>query len=438
MNEPVSGSSDQPHVTVLGKGRRKAALSFIFVTALLDIISMGIMIPVLPNLIKQMVGGDTATATHMTGWFAITWGLMQFFFSPVQGMLSDRFGRRPVLLISIFGLTLDFLFMALAPTLFWLFIGRVLNGITAASFSTAGAYIADVSPPEDRAKNFGLMGAAFGLGFIIGPALGGFLTGEFVSNLIGGQNLRLPFYFAAALGLINWMYGFFILPESLPPERREKKFSWKKANPVGSLSLLSRHHDLLGLAGVGFLFNIAHSVFPSIFVLYVGHRYDWTPEQTGYLMMAVGLAGIIVQATVVGRAVKRFGERGVLLIGLMSMVIGMAIYGFADAGWQFLIGIPVMALSALVGPGLQGLMTRRVEPWEQGQLQGANSSIVGIVASFAPLIFTSIFAWSVPYKGQTLLAGSPLFFACLVMLLGLALATKVARPLAPVGSAEAG
>jgi DHA1 family tetracycline resistance protein-like MFS transporter len=402
----------------------------------MDITSLGIMIPVLPNLIKEMVGGDTATATHMTGLFAITWGLMQFIFSPIQGMLSDRFGRRPVLLISIFGLTLDFLFMALAPTLAWLFVGRVLNGITAASFSTAGAYIADVSPPEERAKNFGMIGAAFGLGFIVGPALGGFLTGELVSGLIGGQNLRLPFYFAAALGFINWMYGFFILPESLPPERREKRFAWKKANPVGSLTLLSRHRDLLGLAGVSFLFQLAHSVFPSIFVLYVGHRYEWTPEQTGYLMMVVGLAGVVIQMTVVGRAVKRFGERGVLLLGLMSMVIGFAIYGLADAGWQFMLGIPVMALSALVAPGLQGLMTRRVEPWEQGQLQGANSSIVGIVATFAPLIFTSIFAWSVPYRGQTLIAGAPLFFACFVMFLGFLLASKVAKAPAPAPAAS--
>jgi len=423
----LSDAPDHP-VTEMSRGRRKAAFGFIFLTAIMDITSLGIMIPVLPNLIKEMVGGDLATAAHLTGLFAIIWGMMQFIFSPIQGMLSDRFGRRPVLLVSIFGLTVDFLFMALAPTIFWLFIGRVFNGITAASFSTAGAYIADVSKPEERAKNFGMIGAAFGFGFLVGPAIGGWLTGDFVSDLIGGQNLRLPFYFAAALGLINWLYGFFILPESLPPERREPKFNWAKANPVGSLRLLSRHKDLLGLAGVAFLFNIAHSVFPSIFVLYGGHRFGWSAEDTGYVMMVVGVSNILVQALVIGRAVKLLGERGVLLAGLLSFMVALIIYGAAQTGWQFLIGVPIAALSGLIAPGLQGLMTRRVEPWEQGQLQGANSAMVGIVASFIPLVYTGILAWSVPFKNQLLLAGSPLFFAAFVIMIALVLAFKVARP----------
>jgi MFS transporter, DHA1 family, tetracycline resistance protein len=416
VSEPAADPGDA-QVTVLGRGRRKAALGFIFTTALLDIISMGIMIPVLPNLIKEMVGGDTATATHMTGWFAITWGAMQFLCSPIQGMLSDRFGRRPVLLISIFGLTLDFLFMALAPTLLWLYVGRVLNGITAASFSTAGAYIADVSAPEDRAKNFGLMGAAFGLGFIIGPALGGFL---------GEIDLRLPFYFAAGLGFINWLYGFFVLPESLPPERREKKFLWRKANPLGSFRLLASRQELLGLAGVNFLWQLAHNVFPSIFVLYVGHRYGWSPLQTGLLMMAVGAANVVVQAALVGRAVKAFGERGVILLGLSCAVVGFSIYGVAQTGWGFMAGIPFMALSALAGPGLQGLMSRRVEPWEQGQLQGANSGIIGVTAVVGPQVFTGIFAWSVAYR-ESLAAGAPLYLAAFMALAALGLAMRAAK-----------
>jgi DHA1 family tetracycline resistance protein-like MFS transporter len=218
---------------------------------------------------------------------------MQFFCSPIMGMLSDRFGRRPVLLISIFGLGVDYLFMAFAPTLAWLFVGRLINGVTSASFSTAGAYIADITTPENRAKSFGLLGAAFGVGFIIGPAIGGFL---------GDIDLRLPFYFAAGMALINWMYGYLILPESLPPERRAPRFVWAKANPVGSFRLLRSHKDLIGLAGVGFLFQLAHNVFPSIFVLYTGDRFGWSPGDIGLMLMATGLTSAAVQFLLVGPA----------------------------------------------------------------------------------------------------------------------------------------
>ncbi|MEO8926697.1 MAG: MFS transporter, partial [Caulobacteraceae bacterium] len=249
------------------KPPRAAAFGFIFATALMNAVSFGIMIPILPNLIKQMVGDDFAAASEWNVLFATTWGAMQFLIGPVLGMLSDRYGRRPVLLISIFGLGVDFLVMAFAPTLAWLYVGRILNGMTASSFSTANAYVADITPPERRARNFGIMGSAFGFGFVIGPSLGG---------VLGEISLRLPFMVAAGLCLINWIYGLLVLPESLPPERRTASMNWRRANPVGALVFLRERSQLLGLASVGFLFQLAQVVLPTIFVLYTGYRYGWT------------------------------------------------------------------------------------------------------------------------------------------------------------------
>jgi DHA1 family tetracycline resistance protein-like MFS transporter len=402
-------------------GRRKAALGFIFATALMDVIALGLMIPVLPNLVKQMVGGDTATATAYTGLFAVSWGLLQFFCSPIQGMLSDRFGRRPVLLLSIFGLGVDYMFMALAPTLGWLFIGRLINGMTSASFSTAGAYVADITEPKDRAKNFGMMGAAFSLGFIIGPAIGGFL---------GDINLRLPFYVSAAMALTNWLYGFFILPESLPKERRAPKFVWAKANPLGSLKLLRSHSELLGFASITALFQLAHNVFPSIFVLYTGHRFGWTPQQVGFMLMGTGLTSAIVQFLLVKPIVQRLGERGALIVGLISGICGFAVYGFATNTWMFVLGIPVFALAALIGPSNQSLMSQRVKPQEQGQLQGANSAIMGICAIIGPLIFTQLFAWTLHHEDTLKVIGLPMLVSSALMFVALGLTLRTAKPVA--------
>lgn len=429
---PAPEDAGRPVVTQLSKTRRQAALGFILVTVLLDVSSLGIMIPVLPNLVKEMVGGATEVATIWTGVFASCWGLLQFIFSPIQGMLSDRFGRRPVLLISIFGLSADYLFMAFAPTLAWLFVGRMINGITAASFSTAGAYVADITAPEDRARRFGLVGAAFGAGFIIGPAIGGALGDPsldlpFIGHLSEEARLRVPFFAAATLGAINWFYGLLVLPESLPKERREPRFNWRKANPVGSFKLLRRHNDLFGMAGVTFLFQLAHNVLPAVFVLYIGYRYGWTPGNAGFLLMAVGLANVVVQMFFVGPAVKNIGERGVLLIGLLSAVAGLMIYGLAPNGLLFLIGIPVMAFSGFIGPGLQGLMTRRVEPNEQGQLQGANSAIMAISAIIGPQIFTHVFQWSIVAGGGVLISGAPVILAAMIMAAGFVLAVFVAK-----------
>jgi DHA1 family tetracycline resistance protein-like MFS transporter len=419
---PGAPKSATPPVTPLSTSRRQAAMGFIFVTVFLDVVSLGIMIPVMPNLVREMVGGSYATATIWTGVFASCWGVMQFFFSPIQGMFSDRFGRRPILLISIFGLALDYLFMAFAPTLIWLFIGRMINGITAASFSTASAYVADITPPEDRARRFGLLGAAFGFGFIVGPYIGGEL---------GDINIRLPFYVAAGMASLNWLYGLLILPESLPPERRATRFNWSKANPVGSFVLLKRHPDLLGMAGVAGLYQLAHNVLPAVFVLYVGQRYGWSLAETGRMMMAVGVANVIVQALLIGPAVKRLGERRVLLIGLVCGVTGMTIYGLAPEGWMLFVALPVTAFSAFVMPGLQGLMTRRVEPWEQGQLQGANSAIMALGTIVGPQIFTNLFAFSIAFSGALAIHGLPMYAAALFMFCGLLLALRYARRVAP-------
>ena len=407
-------SQEQP----VSAGRRKAAVGFIFVTAVIDIVALGIMIPVLPLLVKAMMGGDTAVASEINTLFATMFGVMQFICAPILGLLSDRFGRRPVLLTSIFGLGLDFLFMAFAPNIRWLFVGRVINGATAASFSTANAYIADVTPPDERAKAFGLMGVAFGVGFTFGPALGGFLA-DF--------DIRLPFLACAALALTNWLYGFFILPESLPPERRVKRLDWSKANPLGSLRLLRSKPDLLGLAAVGFLFQLAHIVLPVIFVLYASERYGWTSQMVGFSMMGTGIANILVQAFLIGPVVKRIGERGALLTGLMSGAIGFMIFGLAPTGWLYLAGIPIFALMGFTGPGLQGLMTRKVGPSEQGQLQGANSALMGVAGIIGPSLFGLSFAWAVRNDAILNQKGLPILIAAGLMLLAFLLALRVAR-----------
>jgi DHA1 family tetracycline resistance protein-like MFS transporter len=402
--------------------RRQAALGFICVTALLDVLSLGIMIPVLPNLIKAFNGGDTAAASTWNVAFATSWGLMQFLCSPLIGMVSDRFGRRPVLLISNFGLSVDYLFMALAPSLWWLWVGRIINGMTAASFSTASAYIADVTEPKNRAKAFGLIGAAWSLGFILGPAAGGAL---------GEIDLRLPFFVCAALSGANWLYGLLVLPESLPPERRQPRFDWARANPVGALRLLRSHPELSVLATVSFLYQLAHTVLPTIFVLYMGFRYHWSPFAVGLTMMLTGGANIVVQTLLVGRIVAAIGERGALLAGLAAFGLGFVIYGLAPFGWLYLLGTPVFAFSALVQPGMQGLMTRRVGPSEQGQLQGATSSITGIVALIGPALFGLTFAYAVRHDASLHMPGFPvLISAGLCALAALLVITAVPRPVA--------
>src|SRR5215475_5872621 len=356
----------------------KRALAFIFCTVALDVLALGLMIPVLPKIVLGFMGGDTAGAAEVFGAFATAWGLKQFLCSPLLGALSDRYGRRPVILISCLGLGLDYVFMALAPSLTLLFIGRIISGITAATISTAFAYIADVTPPDGRAKAFGIVGVAFGLGFVVGPALGG---------LLGGLDPRLPFWVSAAACIVNAAFGWFVLPESLPPERR-MTFAWKRANPIGALRLLLSHRRLIGLAAVDFLANVAHQVLPSVFVLYAAHRYGWSETMVGLTLAFVGICSAVVQGMLIGPIVSRIGARRALVLGLLSGALGMAIYGLAPTGPWFYLGAPVMALWGLAGPALQEMMSRLVSPSEQGQLQGANNSSRSITGLIGPALFS--------------------------------------------------
>jgi DHA1 family tetracycline resistance protein-like MFS transporter len=400
---------------------RGAAFGFIFFASLMNSISFGILIPILPDLIKQMSGGDTAAASTWNALFATVWGLMQFVCGPILGMLSDRFGRRPVLLLSIFGLFVDFLFMALAPNLAWLFVGRVLNGITASSFSTANAYVADITTPDQRARNFGLIGSAFGFGFIIGPTLGG---------ILGQENLRLPFVAAAVLCALNWIYGLLVLPESLPKERRAPAVNWARANPLGSLIFLRANPGLLGMASVGLLYQLGFNVLPTIFVLYTGYRYGWTPRILGFTFMATGVAQILVQVLLVGPVVKRVGERGAVLLGTSMGAVAFVIYALAPTGLIYLVGIPVYAMSGFLQPGLMGLMTRRVGPSRQGQLQGAFQSLQGVSSIIAPPFFGLTFAWAIHNNARFHIPGLPILAAAVLFAGAFLLSLWVARPAA--------
>jgi DHA1 family tetracycline resistance protein-like MFS transporter len=391
----------------------RRALAFIFCTVSLDVLALGVMIPVLPTIVLGFMGGDTAGAAMVFGLFTTAWALMQFLCSPLLGALSDRYGRRPVILISCLGLGLDYIFMAIAPSLTLLLIGRIISGITAATISTAFAYIADVTTPDERAKSFGIVGMAFGLGFVVGPALGG---------LLGGLDPRLPFWVSAAACLVNAAFGWFVLPESLPPERR-MAFAWKRANPVGSLNLLRSHRQLLGLATFDFLASVAHQVLPSIFVLYAAYRYGWSETTVGLTLALVGVCAALVQGLLVGPAVTHLGARRALIGGLLAGSLGMTIYALAPTGPWFWLGVPIMALWGVVGPTLQDMMSRRVSSSEQGQLQGANSSSRSIAALIGPAIFGGTFAWLI--HG---LPGAPFLVAGLLLVTAAWVAWIVTAP----------
>ncbi|MBL9037440.1 MAG: TCR/Tet family MFS transporter [Archangium sp.] len=410
---------------------RRAAILFILFTVLLDVLALGLIIPVLPQLILDFRGGDTSEAAATVGVFGTVWALMQFAFSSMQGSLADRFGRRPVILLSNLGLGLDYLLMALAPSLGWLLVGRIVSGITAASFSTAGAYIADVTPPEKRAAAFGKIGAAFGVGFIVGPAIGG---------LLGGFDPRMPFWFAAVLSLANFAYGFFVLPESLPPERRTP-FSWAKANPIGSLQLLRSRPGLMGLVSVAFFYHVAHSVYPSVFVLYAKHRYGWGERGVGLTLAVAGVCSAVVQGGLVGVLVKRLGERRAMLLGLASGVVGMAAYGWAPTGPLFFVGIPIIALWGITNPSVQALLTPRVGPTEQGKLQGALSGVMSIAGIIGPLLFSHTFAYFLAPDAPMSLPGAPFFLASFFLGVSFIVAWLVTRGMAgavlPVAARDA-
>src|SRR5881296_202822 len=406
-----------------GLGGRKAAMTFIYVTIVLDTLAFGILIPVLAPLVVSFTSSQ-AEGALMFGLLLTVWSLMQFLFSPLLGALSDRFGRRPVLILSAIGLGLDYIVMALAPNLAWLFIGRVFSGITAASYPTAGAYVADVTPPERRAAAFGMIGAAWGVGFILGPALGG---------VLGGIGPRLPFWAAAGMSLASAGYGFFVLPESLPARVR-KKFTWRRANPIGSLTLLRSHRGLLGLASSTFLSFLAFQVLPSVFVIYAGSRYGGHEIQVGLTLTIVGVCNIAVQGVLVKRVIKRVGERRTLYAGLLGGMAGFLVYGLAPFGLVFLLGIPVFALIGLSQPALQSLMSRRVTPSEQGQLQGANASILGLTGILGPILFGWVLSQSLGLTAGVDLRGAPFLLAAGIMLASSAVAARVTRAETP-GSA---
>jgi DHA1 family tetracycline resistance protein-like MFS transporter len=393
---------------------RVAAVIFIFVTVLLDTLALGVIIPILPKLIESFVDNDTANAARIFGLFGTVWALMQLFFSPILGGLSDRFGRRPVVLLSNFGLAGDYVLMALAPSLAWLFVGRVISGITSASISTAFAYITDVTAPEQRAAVFGKIGVAFGAGFILGPALGG---------LLGGIDPRLPFWVAAGLSLANGLYGLLILPESLPADRRSP-FRWKSANPLGALHLLRSNRVLAGLSMANFFAQLAHVVLPSTYVLYATYRYGWDTTTVGVTLAMVGVCSMVVQGAGIGPIVKRFGEKRALLFGLLCGAIGFFIFAAAPTGPSSWLGIPVMALWGVAGAAIQALMTRLVAPDQQGRLQGATSSVQSLSQLFGPFLFTLTFAYFIGATAPFKLPGAPFFLASALLLLAALIALR--------------
>jgi len=399
--------------TTLAPQRRRAALAFIFVTVLLDILAFGLIIPVLPHLIESFLNGNVSRAAVWYGYFSTAFFAMQFIFTPVQGALSDWLGRRPVILMSNLGLGLDFLMMALVNSLPLLFIGRIISGITAASFSTSNAYVADVTPPQKRAQAFGMMGMAFGIGFVVAPAIGGFL---------GEINLRLPFWVAVVMCLSNFTYGFFVLPESLPPEKRTPTFDWAHANPLGALKMLRRYPQVLGLVGVLFLMALAHMVYPTTFVLYADYRFHWGPQMVGYTLALVGVLSAIVQGGLIKKIVGTLGERRALLFGLACGTLGFALYALAPTGYIFWAMMPVAALWGVATPAAQAIMTHHVDPREQGRLQGAVASLSSVAGIIAPTLFTRLFAVVTESNYTDTRAGATFWLASAMVGAGLLLA----------------
>jgi len=391
----------------LPRSRFSPALAFIFVTAVLDIMAMGIIIPVLPALIEEFTGSN-AQAGIYNGLFVALWAGMQFIFSPIIGSISDHHGRRPVILISAAGLAADFAFMALAPNLWLLAVGRMIGGITSSSFTTVFAYMADITPPEQRARAYGLIGAAFSAGFVAGPLIGG---------VLGEYGPRVPFWAAAAMSGVAFLYGWLVLPESLAPENR-MAFSWTRANPFGALRLLRSHTELTGLAAVTFLLHFSHHVFSAVFVLYAGYRYGWSASEVGMVLALAGALDMVVQGLLVGPLVKRWGDRRTMLFGLLGGAVGLVSLGLAGNGLAFTLAILPNALWGFAMPTLQSLMTRLVSESEQGQLQGANMSVASIAGIVSPLFFGFVYAASIDPTAPLPHPGTAFLVAAAILLTG--------------------
>ncbi|HUE40840.1 MAG TPA: TCR/Tet family MFS transporter [Chthoniobacterales bacterium] len=404
---------------------RPAALIFILVTVTLDILAMGLIIPVLPKLILDFLGGRMTDAATWSARFAVVFALMQFVFSPVLGVLSDRFGRRPIILLSNLGLGLDYVVMAMAPTIGWLFLGRVISGITTSSIPTAMAYIADVTPKEKRAGAFGMIGVAFGVGFTLGPGIGG---------LLGRFDPHFAFWFAAGLSILNWLWGYFFVPESLPAEQR-KRFELRRANPVGSLKLLRSHHELWRLTTIQFLAYMAHNVF-SVWALYAMYRYAWNTADTGYSLVVVGIVTAAISGGLTGRMVKRYGEKRTLYIGQFFGSTGMLVAGLAKTGAWLIASIPIISLWNISMPAAQSMMTHRVSEREQGELQGALQSMRSITFIIGPWLFLKVFGWFINPKNQLHLPGAPYYLAAAFLFTAMLMATRIKEaPVVSTGTA---
>jgi MFS transporter, DHA1 family, tetracycline resistance protein len=383
------------------RGNKNAALGFIFVTLLIDVIGFGIIIPVLPQLLGEMLHVEPEQTAEYSGWMLAAFGIMQFLFSPMMGNLSDQFGRRPILLASLFGFGIDYVFLVFAPNIWWLFVGRIIAGIMGASFTTAGAYIADISEPEKRAQNFGIIGAAFGLGFIIGPALGG---------LLADFGPRAPFAGAAVLTLLNWLYGFFILPESLKPENR-RKFEWARANPAGSLKFFLRYHVILGLVASIVLIYVAGHAVQSTWSFYTIAKFDWSPKQIGLSLAVVGVLVALVQGWLIRFIIPKLGQGRSVYVGLGMYAIGFFLFGFASQSWMMYAFLIPYCLGGIAGPSLQGIMSGQVPANEQGELQGALTSLMSLTSVFGPVIMTWTFDF---FSGDN----APFYFPGAAMIAG--------------------
>lgn len=394
---------------------RKAAVGFIFITLLIDVMGWGLIIPVMPKLIAGLKHIQVNEASQYGSWLVAVYAIMQFFCAPIIGNLSDRYGRRPVILFSLFGFGIDYLFLALAPTYGWLFVGRTIAGITGASFTTAAAYIADVSTPENRAKNFGMIGAAFGLGFILGPAVGGQLS---------GLGLRAPFYAAAILCLLNWLYGYFVLPESLSPEHR-RKFDWKRANPIGSMLHLKKYPAISGLMFSFALIYLAAHAVQSNWNYFTIYRFQWSEKMVGYSLALVGLLVAAVQAGLIRVVNPRLGNQKSVYIGLLMYSIGLFLFAFATQSWMMFAFLIPYCLGGIAGPALQSILAGHVPPNEQGELQGALTSLMSLTSIFGPLIMNNLFYYFTKSNTPVHFPGASFLLGAILMLFSAVIAWYV-------------
>lgn len=394
--------------------KKSAAIGFIFITMLIDIIGIGIIIPVIPKLLQELNHSDISEAAKLGGWLAFTYAFTQFLFAPFMGNLSDRFGRRPVLLVSLMAFAVDYIVLALAPTVAWLFVGRIIAGVTGASISTAMAYISDVSTPENKAKNFGMVGAAFGIGFIIGPVIGG---------LLGQYGSRVPFYAAAILCFVNFIYGYFVLPESLTPEKR-RAFEWKAANPIGALARLKKFPNIIILvAAMFFMYFASHAVHGN-WSFYTMYRYDWDERMVGISLGVIGLLVAVVQGGLVRFVNPRIGNGKSILIGFALNAIGQFLIAFAVQEWMVFLFLLPYCLGGLAGPAIQSEITNHVPANEQGQIQGTLASLNSATATFGPLVMTTIFYYFTHDTAPFKFPGAPFVLASLLMIMAWIMAYK--------------